>query len=41
MAEPKPGQPKINNPDAGKIKIIVSGPVQVQSTDPRVVVKRE
>ena len=40
MAKSKPGEPQINNPNAGKIQIIVSGPAEVKSTDPRVVVKR-
>lgn len=41
MADPKkkPVIP-INNPDAGKIKVIVTGLTQVKSTDPRVVVER-
>lgn len=40
MPDVKPGQPQINNPDAGKIKVIVSGRVKVTSSDPRVVIVR-
>ncbi len=40
MTEPKP-EVKINNPDAGKIRVIVSGRVKVATTDPRVVITRK
>lgn len=36
---PKP-EVKINNPDAGKIEVIVSGQVKVTSTNPRVVIRK-
>lgn len=38
MAQPQKPQPQIKNPDAGKIKVIVSGPIRVTSTNPKVVV---
>lgn len=40
MVNPKP-EVKINNPNPGKVKIIVSGSVVVKSTDPRVVIERK
>lgn len=42
MAEPKKPDiaPPINAPNAGKIVVIVSGPTQVKSGDPRIVVQR-
>lgn len=40
MAIPKPVI-KINNPDAGKIKVIVSGNIKVTSDNPRIVIERK
>lgn len=40
MAEPKKPALPISNPDAGKIKVIVSGRVRVVSNNPKVVIER-
>lgn len=43
VTEQKPDKPeiKIDNPDAGKIKVIVSGDATVKSSDPKVVIVRK
>lgn len=41
MAEEIKLAPPINNPNAGKIIVVVSGPTQVKSNDSRILVVRK